>query len=221
MLSKKDLAKEFSQVVQQEIKNHNDQILSSNMAIDGFRRTILEIRERSEKNLSEISSKLGNYISQHNDCYKEAKENLDRAFREIQEQDIKNREQLFSMKKSMDDRESYFLTLEGFQHFQQKVDQWIANIQMMFSSQKDSVRQSLEKIQKLISEQIELSKLEVRKETLDCVEKINQVNKFIDRLAIDRLGILKEIEVLKKRCFVTEKNIENIYTQIELLKGTQ
>jgi len=59
MLKRDDIVKQFDLVVKQEIKNHNDQILASNLSIN-------KIREDVEKNnafQAQINAKFGSEIS--------------------------------------------------------------------------------------------------------------------------------------------------------------
>ncbi len=56
MLKRKDLAKEFSLIVQQEIKNHNDQLLATNIALNKFNVKLDEFSCSLSRELDQIKS---------------------------------------------------------------------------------------------------------------------------------------------------------------------
>lgn len=218
-LQKKDLAKEFSQLVQQEIKNHNDLLLSNNMAMQEMRGQISELRLQGERR-SEIVRADFNAQADSIDILKECTSRaLEKMQREINDSVSFNEDGIISLRKSMEARETYFLTVQGFEEFKEKIDQWIANIQRAFNQQRDFFSQEFRKI------------MDTNQASIDCVRKAielsitketderKQYDKTFDIYAVSFETSKREIEVLKKRCFIIEKNIENLYTQISRLKG--
>ena len=63
-LQRKDLAKEFEDIVKQEIKNHNDSIASTNEAINEMRQQIKDLKEGYSKGDAAIGSVVSNHSSQ-------------------------------------------------------------------------------------------------------------------------------------------------------------
>ena len=49
MLKRKDLSKDFELIVKQEIKNHNDSILNTNMSIERFKSDLNNLKKSIEK----------------------------------------------------------------------------------------------------------------------------------------------------------------------------
>ena len=218
MLTKKDLAKEFSLVVQQEIKNHNDSILATNISLEEFKRQIAELSERSDKKLATIHS---NFVAQAAamSLLKESLEKcLEKCIREVSDTASSNESALKKMGKSIDKREEYFLTIEGFQLFQNKVDEWLANLRRSFNVQKDLLMQEISKVSEKFQLSVDAVKQHIAKDLNEEIEKRKEINQFLDTFSVNFSGIVREMEVCKKRCYIIEKNVENLYTQLERIK---
>lgn len=217
-LQKKDLAKEFSDIVQQEIKNHNDLLLASNMAIDDMRRKLDEVKVQSEKRIAALKTDLAMQTSSLDVVKEFVMGELSKFQRKIDDSLIGNKDDLNKVRKAMIDREEYFLTINGFEQFKLKIDEWMANIKRAFSVQKDTLCQDAKKIgqeAQCAIDSIEKSlKASIEKEA----DARREQDKQLDLFALNFDGVKREIEIVKKRCFIIEKNIENIYTQIEKLK---
>ena len=112
-MQRKDLAKEFSLLVQQEMKNHADAVLASNMAIDEFRRKIDEFKEESGKRMADVFSRLLAYNGALDELQGKVASSVYDCTRRIADLSKSNEANLKSILRSMDERESYFLTLEG------------------------------------------------------------------------------------------------------------
>lgn len=220
-MQKKDLAKEFSLVVQQEIKNHNESILACNMTLDEFRRKLAEIKSESEKNIAEIRSNLSLYDSKVI-LFKEAvQKELDKCARDISDNSGNVAMNVMKLKKAIEDRESYYLTLDGFKEFQSKVDVWIASIQQSFARNNSSIFDEIKRINSLHNASIEEHKKYVDSRLTNIISASIELEKSLDEFAVTFSGVSREMEICKKRCFVIEKNIENIYIQLERSKAGQ
>ena len=217
-LQKKDLAQEFSQIVQQEIKNHNDSLLASNMAIDDFRRQLSDLKSEYEKLSNSVRADISiqsNSLTGLEDSINAA---LRAVIRDLNDSTALNKRQVESLCRSIGGRESYFLTLQGFEEFKEKIAQWVANIDRLFFQQKDAYSQEISKITEKMQISIENSRNILEKSIKEEKEAREKQKKTFDIFALNFEGHTRETEVLKKRCFIIEKNIENIYTQIERSK---
>ena len=58
MLNRNDLAKQFELVVKQEVKNHNDSILATNMALEEIRRDMRAMEHRHEREMMQIKEQV-------------------------------------------------------------------------------------------------------------------------------------------------------------------
>jgi hypothetical protein len=220
-LQRKDLAKEFSQLVQQEIKNHNDLLLGTNMSLDEFRRQLLEMKAKFDKASRDIDADISLYSNALINLEDSLKGTIQAIQRDVNDSSLLNKEQLKSLRKSLDDRESYFLTLGGFESFKQKIDQWVANIERAFNQQKDAYSQEISKISEKLQNLIDLTRISLEKSIQKESDERLKQEKTFDIFALNFESLKREIEIIKKRCFIIEKNVENIYTQIERSKAAK
>ena len=217
-LQKKELAQEFSLLVQQEIKNHNDSLLASNMAIDDFRRQLLDLKTQYEKLTNSVRADISTQSTDLTNLEDSINEALKAVIRDLNDSTALSKRQVESLCRSIGSRESYFLTLQGFEEFKEKIAQWVANIDRLFFQQKDAYSQEISKISEKLQNSIEISRSSVEKSINEEKEAREKQEKTFDIFALNFEGLKRENEVLKKRCFIIEKNIENIYTQIERSK---
>ena len=218
MLQKKDLAKEFSLIVQQEIKNHNSAILACNSSLDEIRRNIDLIDDKNSKKISSLASSHSNDQMYLRSIENKVNEFFSSFNRRINDLTAIVQSKFAECIKTMDAKESYFLKIDDFKKFEERLDVWTAQLKFLFSSQKDVL---LSKISEAIKT-VEKNNVERIKNADKCIQDTQKhcedLEKSVDIFAVNFSGYSRELEVLKKRCFVIDKNIENIYTQIERLK---
>ena len=220
-LQRSDLSKEFSQIVQQEIINHNKCILASNVLIDEIKSELDCIKKILDKKTALIQSQISEHslvIENIVETSVNAEKNIKTEFNELRKYKT---DQLECVKKSICDRESYFLRVEGFSKFKEALDRSIANIERMFHEQKDNLRQSYNTIVDLIDRKIEDFKSCFDKKVVCDAKERNDIDKRLDAIVMNHEGTKTEIENIKKRCFVIEKNIENLHTRIDRLKDNR
>lgn len=214
-LTRQDMAKEFSLIVQQEIKNHNDVVLSSHASIEEFKRKINQISNELEKKLL-LSSKS---CSENHQAIKALDKIMEDAIaeftRKLNDSNALMLSNFNGIKKSIEARESYFLTLDGFREFESKIDQWVSHLKISFHSQKQYLLDEINSLSKSIAQEIDKCRQEIDSKINLCKQEVKEINKSLDVFAVNYSGVLSEIERCKKRCFVIEKNIENIYIQIK------
>ncbi len=217
-LQRKDLAKEFSQIVQQEIKNHNDSILVSNMAIDDFRRQLLDLKTQYEKLKNTFQADISIQSTDLTNLEDSINEAMKAVIRDLNDSTALNKRQVESLCRTIGNRESYFLTLQGFEEFREKIAQWVANIDRLFFQQKDAYSQEISKITEKMQISIENSRNMLEKCIKEEKEAREKQEKTFDIFAVNFSCLKEEVEILKRSCFVLEKHNENLYTQIERLK---
>lgn len=217
MLKKNDLAKQFELVVQQEVKNHNDQILASNLSINKVREDLEKFREeqgiinaalasemsRLKIQINEFSKVLGSLVaklsSSHND--------LNSVRENFETQSVLNARVLQECKAALQAQEKDAKTTQVKIAF---LEETINNIPKTLHA---------------FSERIE-------KKSMDCAHKIKEEvlnrpseakavkEELSKRLEIDRIdfeGVTRDLLGVKKANFINEKKIENIYTLLDRL----
>lgn len=219
MLKRDDLAKQFELVVKQEIKNHNDQMLATNISINEMkeilkaqanlyenelakfhhRQVIQEIElGNSKQAFCELSEKFERFINDMN------------AFSEKCKSEIK-----LSVENSVNAHSKNEASLNIINSLDQKLEDLtdsVVGLSFNFSKEIEDASKSLKK-------EIEKSK----KEILSLPSEAQAVKKELqDQMSIDRVdftGLIREVNICKKTSMIIEKNIENLYTHIERLKA--
>lgn len=218
MLNKLDLIKKFELTTLQEIKNHNEQVLNVNIAINSIRQDL----DSNKKDQAFINAAFGNNISSSMANTLELSNQVLRlsdaltSIKSDREIDKKNTTSL------MREIVSTLALLQNKLEFtQNSLADFIAN----YSSLEDGI--------KTVYFYVDRERADIKLEFLKEIEKSKQsiinlpckaeiVKKEIEeKLSIDRVdfeGVMRELQVIKKDMFIKEKLIENLYTQIERLK---
>jgi len=217
VLKRKDLSKEFSLIVQQEIKNHNDAVLECNIAIEALVQKLKEADENVSRRHEDSKVAISQLHENIKFLYKKGEDSLSQAFREIHDLEKECKSSLSSLRDLIEKRDSYFLTLDGFKAFENKVDQWLAQVKGSFSRQKEYFEEKLESLEARCQSMI----ARVEKECMDRLSiernKRQEIDSALDLSSIHLTGAMKEIEINKKDIYLIQKNLENIYTQLERL----
>ena len=218
-LQRQDLAKEFEDLVKQEVKNHNDSILATNQAISQLRQDIQDLKEECAAKDAALTSMVSAYSSQFLDLSANLLRTKQIVFSKINDNYTSNNQQIASLKSAMDLKESYFLTHSDFERFRVKIDEWTAQIQRLFHVQNGQLSYNIDKAREAHIPQCNDLEKRLMKHLSDQIAEIEKINQSLDLFGINFNGLKLEIERLKKGCFIIEKNFENIYTQIERLKA--
>lgn len=215
VLTRKNLSDQFAPIVQQEIKNHNDAVLAVNVAVNKANEKIDANQRLVESNFSTIDSRLTKI--------EDSMQRIRNAFGEKVEK-ISTRTNDFES--NLNRQES---DISDLREDLSEIHITITNFEKKYGTHftSDQLRHDIQiKENELIKRTIEYQKLELkkdisdlRKEILSLPSEAKQVKEEIDKkLEVDRVdfkGLMRELEVFKRRMFVIEKNIENIYTELE------
>lgn len=218
ILQRKDLAKEFSAIVLQEIKNHNDAVLASNMSLDEFRRVLAELSKSVESRVAKVSSEIGLHKVSVDEVKGIVKDAVSKCERALHDSDQELRRMIKSLQDGITTRESYYLTIQGFAEFKAEVDKWISSIKAMFAKQQDTLRDEIKRSFLDYEHLVKCLKSELDKAIKDVDTETKKINHQLDGIAVNFAGYTRELEIAKKRCFVIEKKLEDLYTQMSRIK---
>ena len=217
MLKRNDLAKQFELVVQQEIKNHNDQMLATNLSLNEMREAIESNKVEQDKvnatfgsNISNINQslfalsesflKISQNIASHINDQQLLNERNSAKYQEM----VEAIERLFKL----DDKLAESLGIYG---------NWINKNNNDVNALSKAVTSSFEELDRKHTAKLEKMKVEI----LSLPSEAQAVKKELEeKISVDRVdftGILKELRAYKKDTFIQEKKIEQIYTLIERL----
>lgn len=217
MLDRNKLAKQFELVVQQEIKNHNDSILATNLAINNLGDQIVKLNSDQNflkasflSDLTKTNINLNN-LSESCKIISQKVSSLIEDGKKINEINEKLHSETASGLEIAFER-CLKLEKEMFKHSQMhvKFEDKIKKINL----------QMLENSENLYSK-IKKEMLALKKEILELPSEANIVRvnllKRIEEREVDIHCLCEEINAVKKTQFIIEKKIENIYTLIERL----
>lgn len=217
MLKRKDLAKDFEKIVQQEIINHNKAVFESNQRINTFEEHLNFLEKALKLSDGKSDSKIGE------------------IYHEIEKAHLKLLDLINEIKKAQRDNAHKFL---AFAQDHEKSQAKIYGVLETKESSKFAINQlqmQIDEINRSIStlsssmghqiEQIAAKELEKRKafeEQMRVEPKAIEVMRkecksAIEAYRLDNEGLLKEVQRVKKDAFIQEKKIENLYTLIERL----
>jgi len=218
MLNRHDLAKQFELVVQQEIRNHNESLLATNLALNEMRESI----EKNKREQDAVNAAISSTITQLNQSSVALSESVLELSKKLQYQ-------INDLNAFMDEmRKGVAISIENsvlaHARFEANGNK-ISDLEFTLSRLEDDARG----IHKIVEREIQESQYKcvahvdrVKKEILEIPSEAKEVEKNLtgklEAAYVDFQGLMKEIQIVKKRSFIIDKNLENIYTEIEKLK---
>ena len=218
MLKRNDLVKEFSLLVQQEIKNHNNSIALNNERIAKIENDFQKQKEKTklEHNhlISEISNKDIQLKNLSHIC-----EDLKRQIKELTV-NINISNNLFSkkqdellilieqMSKHIDDMEINFSDLK-FE--QKKLYSESLNLELKLQEKLNNYSKKITEENKKYYEILNTKPCHLEKE-------INELSNKFSILNVNLTGLIAENDINKKKIFIQEKHIEKLNILILRLK---
>ncbi len=218
MINRIDLTKKFELLSLQEMKNHNDSILATNVSINRLQSLIDNLSEKLDMQLSKVDgayiyqSRLIDDLNDKFDIHKNRNQSMLNDFfvrlKDLEESLKKNDSELSNSFTKHEIHKDRLKGLESkFIDSSKIISKALSDLQCNITSVSVRARTDLEHAKSDIlsmPSEAEKAKAELREE--------------IAILKVDREGILKEIQVYKKETFVMQKKIENLYTLIERLE---
>lgn len=218
MLKRNDLTKQFELIVQQEIKNHNDSLLATNIAINEMREYI----ERDAFKQNQINACVSS-------CVNEINQNSTELSKKVLDLSKKLDSFMQDMSEFMEKaRAEIKLSVENAitaSNKHEKNQNEITDLKFMISNLHDDVigrancgYRDMEDVQRKCFEYSDKLKNEILSRPSEAQEVKTELEGKLATAYVDFTGLLKEILIVKKRSFIVDKNLENIYTEIEKLK---
>lgn len=112
-----------------------------------------------------------------------------------------------------------YMPMEKFYSLFQDLEDRVASNHLDSTSKLDSLSHTVGHLHGKIQQHVDELRQEVESRKPDVNPLYNHVDQKFDIFRVDFEGILREIAILKQTVAYEEKKIENLYTQIERLKG--
>lgn len=215
MIIRKDLVKDFEIVVKQEIINHNNSILQTNLEINSLKETIQDLKTAHEKKLAALESK---NISLQHDLEGLQKDlegfalktgsSFNDLLQETEKRFTKLANEFEKLSTSSVPRVIYKENLE-------ELRKSILEIKNEFNLFDKSVEYKANHQYSRFNERLESHKKEIALEPSDLKEAKRELNTRINTSCVDISGIYEELQIQKKKQFVLEKECERLKTHLE------
>jgi len=220
MITKLDLIKEFEILTKQQIKEHNDLLLSTNQRLQ---KTELQLQNLLRK-ISDVDAKERSDIlkvcmdsTKQSGFIKEFIVKVDSRINDEEQSTIKMQEFLKSFEHGIVDMinalDSKTIRLISESNLR---TEGISKTTIAERIERLSSTQSMIKDQKALNDALKCEIDDLRRLLLSYDEKLQKKQQVQDEMSA---GYVREIAVCKKAIHVSEKKIENLDTQIKRLKG--
>jgi len=219
MLKRNDISKQFELVVQQEIINHNDQMLATNLSLNELRNSLFAQKREfdhykaicNSENLQRTSNfdRLSSIVEKNKSDAMSKMNDILQAF------DAAN--------KRLDDFNALIHNFDKtLEHEKEKIIEIIEIIEFhdacfdVISNELKELKSSIAKISADV-ENLNKYKAEMAAKPSEAEKVKKELLEIINTQKIDFSGLMEEIQAYKKDAFIKEKKLENIYTLIERL----
>lgn len=213
-LIKDEMVNRFQDVITNEINEYREAKKETAIRISSLEIRLESICE-SLSSLKEQASEMYNNIS---DLFLKEKEKLQESFDEQRRFIRSNSDAIKSHIKESIEQSQSLISKEKFCVFAERIENEIKSIKLKNFDAKSETESNLHAIKEHI-------KLFVYQESDRCFKNTDFFLKVVEdyknqiaSLKVSNDGFVTELESCKKRIFVQQKNIENLYTQIEKLK---
>ncbi len=219
MLKKTDLSKQFELVIRQEIKNYQDSLNFVLQSLNELKESIREVRKESLENHALLHS-------DHEDNTIEMK-TMKKACTSIGIQF----QSFVSDQKALNSQHETIAGdyNEAFQKHTQQIEELKAKTELLHAkiydlkftadTQKKVLEDSLNDLLCKFRAEIRRAKTEIFEAPSEVSLVKTDLENKLECHKVDVAGIMRELNIFKIDNMVTQKNIENLYTQIERLKN--
>jgi hypothetical protein len=218
MLKRKDLSKDFELIVKQEIKNHNDSVLNTNISLERLRSELYDLKKSIDKEAairdSQFTSlRINATISDgnHRDSLYNKFENLNNIIK------------IYT--KKFDELFNEFKILKNELSKNNEIDRLHNELINIKEDHKKNILDLKNNIEFRINNAELKNKVCLNnvvadfKMTPSHIEHVkNDILKKINEFKIDNVSLVSEVKHFRKENFIMTKKIENLYTLNDRLK---
>lgn len=218
MINRQDLVDKFEVITKQEIKNHNDAILATNIAINRLEEKINEIVIYFDKRLNGIINENSNKNFRIDEkfehqllFFKELKKEITNIRINIKEFNEKLINEISEKVNKKENNIEFKRLKEVLERQIETTNEKISQERLLTITDNKIVRNDIVETVKVITNYMQMQEA-------ICDELVISIEQKSDLFKLEKDSLMKEINILKKESFITEKKIENIYTLIDRLQ---
>jgi hypothetical protein len=219
MLKKSDLVKQFDLVVKQEITNHNEQILSSNVRVNELEKKIEQTTQKFSQDLAQISSSLGAIKSEHSAIFEGHRTFSQKVMGLVGDLD----KSIVAVKTKFSEfcksQEGKHVIQDDFFTFIKTIEDRFKDVGKTTNEIKEEIKWVSTRLQDQVISLIERFREEIKIRPSEIVAMEKTLLKRIEELRIDNDGLIRELKICKRANLINEKKIENLYTLVDRIKN--
>lgn len=218
ILKRKDLAKEFELIVKQEIINHNNSMLATNVALEKMRKQIEDFVKQIKSEVEQLKKDLSEECKfRYEQCHILV-DNVNELRRQTkyQDQEIgKIDRKCYDLFEKMDISTNIVSRINDlerkFTKIPSEIDKVTEEIKSIITLEMNILEKKSVKRTALLQERIDISPTHLT----------NLKNELLQRIkehGIDNVGLIDEVRACKSTAFVQEKKLEYLFTNLDRLK---
>ena len=221
MLTKLDLAKQFELVVQQEIKNYNDSLSQVFQKLQSMQDQITNNHKECLSKIAEIDSrqqKVESELSQHKETHGYDVKQLYSMYNNQAEFNARNNNQLQSLVCQV---QAKAMHIGNFKENINNVHDQIEKYGLHANAVHKNIYTQLDTLAAKTTKDIARAKKEVQESPSELLLVKKDLQEQLAAYKVDVAGIMRELNIYKRECFIVEKKLETIFTTLKDLKGTK
>ena len=218
---REEYTKRFEELTKQEIKNYNDSLLQTHVALEEFRRKLKDSVDVYAQQVAHLSSLIKKVECENVDLKNEVANLSKKLQSQIHDFNKLEREKIEGDKKIDTFQKWVIKECADLNNSQYRVDEAIRDSTFMMKRQVEDVFQEVGHCYRKTKEDNEKLKQEILSIPSEAEKVKKELLKKASESAIDNAGFIKELNVIKKKSTIQESLNQYFHTQLERIKNTQ
>ena len=217
---REEYTKRFEELTKQEIKNYNDSLLATHVAMNEFRGKLKECVDLYAQQVAQLSSKMNSMEAENIDLKKDLKalsrklESQVNDFNRLEREKIEGGRQINDFKEWVKKEVSSLFS--SFCRLGENVQEQVT----LVGRRIDDASQGIGKCYLQTKTDNEKLKEEILALPSEAEKVKGELLAKISAFAIDNAGVTKELEVFKKQMLIQGKMNEYVHTRLDRIKKT-
>ena len=218
MLKRNDLVKQFDLVVKQEIKNHNDQILESNILMNKVLGRLDDYERSYQRDSLDLKEQIAQLKKEHHNLNCCQSNQHDKQIRSQKSLDNYEKNFYRHYQEIQDDILDVHLDLEEIWNVITLFEDNISSIREDIVQQSKQSKYDVEQLRRFLEKKIQ--QVDESFQCLPCksVEEIEEHNRQLKAIQFSIKCLYEEMENHKEKRFYNEKQVEHAFNLIGRLK---
>lgn len=215
MLKRNDLVKEFEHLVKQEIKNHNDSILATNLAINHINSVIDDLCINLNEKINSLKNEDQKNRNLHKKECEKHEENVNEIKRDLSKSKNEFKELCEILNKEISKKKNTSKSDSDIEIIKENVKKEIEDLKTKINETQGIIERNIDsKINSLFIHIQAILEL-IKNCNNEYIKLQKQLDEILNFKKLEKDSFTREIEVLKKQNFINEKKIEDIYKNLK------